>query len=157
METGPATDDEIDRFFSLSLDLLCILGFDGCLRRVNSAWEATLGFSREELIGKPLANFAHPEDRANFHVEFERLVHGGEIAVFESRFQTKDGSIRHLLWNAADWGSKQLIYAAAREADNGDRRYRRLFAAAKDAILIVDARSGQGLDVNPQVIETFGL
>ena len=62
MSSGQAREDELGRFFRLSLDLFSTVGFDGYLKRVNSAWETTLGFSRDELLSKPLVEFAHPED-----------------------------------------------------------------------------------------------
>lgn len=38
-----------ERFFALSIDMLCIAHFNGFFRRINQAWERTLGFTREEL------------------------------------------------------------------------------------------------------------
>ena len=40
-----ATDDLQERFFALSIDLLCFLDFNGYFKRLNPAWERTLGFT----------------------------------------------------------------------------------------------------------------
>ena len=57
-------DEERERFFSLSLDLQGVFGFDGSLHRVNPAFEATLGFTNAELLARPYLEFVHPDDRA---------------------------------------------------------------------------------------------
>ena len=36
-------DEELDRFFKLSLDLFCVGTFDGYFIRVNPAWQRVLG------------------------------------------------------------------------------------------------------------------
>ncbi len=43
-----------DRFFALSIDMLCIAHFSGYFKRLNPAWETTFGFSREELQSKAM-------------------------------------------------------------------------------------------------------
>ena len=56
-------EEELDRFFTLSPDLLCIANFDGYFLRLNPAWERVLGVAREALLSKPWLDFVHPDDR----------------------------------------------------------------------------------------------
>lgn len=103
------------RFFSLSIDMLCIARFDGHFNRLSAAWETTLGFSREELQSRPMFEFVHPDDRQR-SVEQNRKVKAGEPAIgFENRYLCKDGSYRWLLWNASADLETQLIYSVARD------------------------------------------
>ena len=64
---GGAPDASSDafeaRFFDLSVDMLCHLGFDGRFAHLNPAWERTLGFTRAELMSRPFIEFVHPDDR----------------------------------------------------------------------------------------------
>lgn len=106
---------ERDRFFTLSRDLLCVAGFDGTFKRLNPAWEATLGFSGEELQARPFIDLVHPADREQTAREAARLMQGGETLSFENRYQCKDGSFRWLLWSARAVSGEQLIYASARD------------------------------------------
>ncbi len=57
-------EGELLGYFDDSLDLLATAGRDGCLRRVNPAWEVALGRTRAELCSRPLVSFIHPEDRS---------------------------------------------------------------------------------------------
>lgn len=106
---------ELDQFFTLSLEMLCIAGFDGQLKRLNPAWERVLGFTCEELRAKPVLEFVHPEDRPAAVAEFRRLLAEGETTWFEIRCRSKDGSCKWIAVNAAALSDQKLIYAAARD------------------------------------------
>ncbi len=66
--------EEWQRFFTLSLDLLCIARFDGYFIHLNPAWERTLGFTVEELKAKPFVEFVHPEDREGTIAEAQKAI-----------------------------------------------------------------------------------
>ena len=104
-----------DRFFAVSLDLLCVLDFNGYFRRLNPAWEKTLGFTIEELLSKPFIEFVHPDDRERTLQQNTKVRTGGQALSFENRYLCKDGSCRWLRWNAAPDFGQQVIYSVARD------------------------------------------
>ncbi|HYK90767.1 MAG TPA: response regulator [Acidobacteriota bacterium] len=108
-------EEELSHFFDLSLDMLCIAGFDGYFRRVNPAWERILGYTQGELLAKPYVELVHPEDRDSTYAEAQKLASGTHTVSFENRYIAKDGSYRWLLWNATPFVERGLIYAAARD------------------------------------------
>ena len=108
-------EEELERFFSLSLDLLCLAGFDGYFKRVNPAWERVLGYTAEELLARPYLDFVHPDDRNPTTTVADKLGDGGSLLTFENRYLAKDGTYRWLQWNAVSVSNERMIYAAARD------------------------------------------
>jgi len=103
-----------DRFFTLSLDLLCV-AINGYFTRLNPAWEETLGYSLEELQSVPFLHFVHPEDQAATVAEMEKLATGEPSTDFENRYRCKDGSYRWLTWKSIAVVEKGLVYAIAHD------------------------------------------
>ena len=112
--TGP-TAKELRHFFDASLDMLCIAGFDGYYKRLNPAWERTLGYTVEELMARRYVDFVHPDDVIATLREAERLNHGANSISFENRYRCKDGSYRWLMWRATPDAEQKVIYAIARD------------------------------------------
>jgi PAS domain S-box-containing protein len=107
--------NELHRFFSLSLDLLCIADSEGRFVRVNPAWESVLGWTEAELTAAPYIAFVHPDDRAATEQETLRLAVGGVAIDFVNRYRHKDGSYRWLSWKAASDPERGVVYAAAHD------------------------------------------
>jgi PAS domain S-box-containing protein len=108
-------EEELNRIFALSPDLLCVAGLDGYFKRVNPAFEDTLGYASRELLAKPFIEFVHPEDRAATSEEVVRLSTDTSISYFENRVLRKDDSYVWLAWKAVPVVEEGLIYAAARD------------------------------------------
>jgi PAS domain S-box-containing protein len=104
-----------DRFFDLSIDMLCFLDFSGYFKRLNPAWERTLGFTREELMSRPFIEFVHPDDRERTLNQNREVRGGGRALGFENRYLCKDGSYKWFLWNAAPDPAERVIYSVARD------------------------------------------
>src|SRR5712692_8539344 len=58
-----ANDASHENFFDLSVDMLCVAGYDGYFKRLNPAWTQTLGFTQAELTARPYMEFVHPDVR----------------------------------------------------------------------------------------------
>ncbi|TAF55740.1 MAG: PAS domain S-box protein [Oscillatoriales cyanobacterium] len=107
--------DEGDRFFSLSPDMLCVVGFDGYIKHINPAAEKILGYSPAEMVGKLFIEFVHPDDRETTLKEAERIAAGNNTVGFENRWRCRDGSYKWIAWTASPWGEEELIYAIGRD------------------------------------------
>lgn len=147
-------EQELASIFHLSLDLLCIAGLDGYFKRVNPAFERTLGHSADALLGRPWLEFVHPEDRARTRAVLDRLASGVELAEFENRFVRADGTERWLQWSARPVTRDGLIYAAARDVTESRRAAREQTALRRVATLV--ARGVPPHEVFSEVADQVG-
>src|SRR5690242_17779822 len=76
-------EEVLDQFFNHSLDMLCIADFAGYFKRVNPAWERTLGFTADDLCRRPFLDFVHPDDREATIAEVKQLSEGANTISFE--------------------------------------------------------------------------
>ncbi|MGC1851186.1 MAG: GGDEF domain-containing protein [Solirubrobacterales bacterium] len=106
---------ESARHFDLSLDMISIAGFDGCFKSVNPAFERSLGYRPEELVGRPFLDFVHPDDRERTEREAASLADGDKTVQFQNRYFAKDGSVRWLEWTSIPLLGEGLIYGVARD------------------------------------------
>src|SRR5580765_606333 len=112
--------EQLEHFFTMSGDLLCIANFDGYFARVNATWNRLLGYTTTELLSQPYIELVHHEAREATAVVESTLRRGAPLNAFENRYRCKDGTYRWLSWTSTPKLDEQLIYAVAH--DTTDRK-----------------------------------
>ena len=107
--------EDLDRIFTLSQDLIAVADFNGRFTRVNPAAEEILGYTEAELLSRPYGDLVHPDDRGITAAETDALTQGRPTLSFQNRYIRKDGSIRVLDWTVTPDVKHGLMYAVARD------------------------------------------
>ena len=137
------------------------LDAEGCLLDVNEAWLRTLGYSREEVIGRWFGEFLAPDQADLFRERFPRFKQAGWVRNVEFTMVKRDGSqigtlfdgnigrdvdgqfLRtHCVWR--DDTEHRRAVMALRESE---ARLRTILQAAMDGFWLADTQ-GRLLEVN---------
>jgi PAS domain S-box-containing protein len=101
-----ASNRDRDRLWSMSQDILLVCDYDSRITAINPSAERVLGWTEEEMVGKPLGDFVHPDDAAATAEEFGKVSAGATTLAFENRYRAKDGEYRLLDWTAVPDGAR---------------------------------------------------
>jgi two-component system cell cycle sensor histidine kinase/response regulator CckA len=135
-----AAERERDRFFSLSADMFCIASFSGHFVRMNPAFCSVLGYEPDELLGMPVLDLIHQDDREASLEAARTLAAGVTAQRYENRLRCKDGSYKWLGWMVQTAGKEHgLVYAVARDITEQKRAEERLRASEEWYRLLFDA------------------
>ena len=104
--------EELNRFFSLNVDLLCIADQHGNFLKLNKSWESVLGYSLEELQNQKFVNFIHPDDIPITNEALAKL-NNEPIFNFINRYRSKNGTYKYLEWSGKQFDGH--IYCTARD------------------------------------------
>jgi PAS domain S-box-containing protein len=115
-----------ERFFDLSPDLLCIMDPERLIR-VNPDFEQTLGYSLDDLAGRPILDLVVPEDRDGVRALLEQLPGSADPVRSENRVICRDGSQRWVEWSVV-W-HRGLFYAVGRDVTERRREQDELHQA----------------------------
>ena len=122
-------NEELDRFFKLSLDLFCVATFDGYFVRAQSGVAARPRLHGRGALRVAVHVFVHPDDRAATTAAMSALTTGEHVIDFENRYRARDGSLQVAAVGRGAVPEQGLVYAAARDvtdrktAEEALRRY----------------------------------
>jgi diguanylate cyclase (GGDEF)-like protein/PAS domain S-box-containing protein len=166
------SESRLQRIVETTPDLFCVLDKDGLYRFVNSAYVRILGYTADQLIGRSLYDFIHPDDGPSLAVRIRSVVEntdsghtigtgsqdiiyrarhaGGAWVDLEARWQTLSSSAGEMigvLVISRDVTERRRTEVALRASEE---RFRSLVQNASDLVVIVDA-SGILVYVSPAI------
>ena len=110
-------DSELRHFLNMSNDVMAIASRDGKFARVNSTFNATLGYTDEQLRAMTFIDLVHPDDRAQVRNCLKSMMHDesaeDQIIDFEARVKALDGSTFWMEWRQKR--SNGIIYTVGRD------------------------------------------
>ncbi|MDB5267560.1 MAG: hypothetical protein JWP58_600 [Hymenobacter sp.] len=95
--------------------MICALSPDGQFREVSDACRWSLGYDKNEMIGKHLSEIVHPDDVATALEKFLAAFGHTEPVGFESRCLGKDGQEVHIAWSALRAATDELLICVGRD------------------------------------------
>ncbi len=166
-----ATERVFRSAFEDALVGMCLTGLDGRLLVVNPVFETFLDRGSSELVGRPLADFTHPDDLSSSLGGFQQTREGA-VPGFEAttRFLRPDGTVVHAELSAflvrAEDGSPQYFstqtvdvtarWIAQRERDTRDLMLRGVIANSQSLVYVKDL-DGRYLLANEPFEKAFGV
>jgi two-component system CheB/CheR fusion protein len=136
----------------------------------NPQWADYTGMTIEELHDSGWTHFVHPDDLAEKAQHWQHAFETGEPFQSEHRFRDADGQYhwhlslakplrdetgRILMWVGSNTNIDDIKQAEVKLHDS-EMRYRRLYEAAKDGVLILNSSDGRIIDANPFMRELLG-
>ncbi|MBI2920422.1 MAG: PAS domain S-box protein [Planctomycetes bacterium] len=143
--------EDLDRFFALSMDIFCIAELDGGLLHLNPAWETLTGWPVRDLKARSFADLVHPDDRDHVRNQFRCLARRDDATLFEARVLCRDGTWRAVLWNVASLTAQRVVYAVGRDITDEKRAAQALRAAHNDLEKRVETRTLELTEANAEL------
>jgi PAS domain S-box-containing protein len=145
---------EVERYFTLTPEMVIFAGFDGYWKRVNPAVEAVLGYSEREALARPFMEFVHPDDRERTEQEASRVVGGATALSFENRIVCKDGSYNWIEWSVVPVPEEGVMYGVGRDITERRRSESEQTALRRLAMLV--AQEVPPSEVFSAIVEEIG-
>ncbi|HVH99109.1 MAG TPA: PAS domain S-box protein [Enhygromyxa sp.] len=152
------TEQERERFFDLSVDLLAIVDRAGRLSQSNAAWNRLLGWSASARAERRFVELVVVEDRERAAAALDEIWAGSGGGELEVRVSAANGGRRWVHWNLRSIPEEGAVYLVGRdvtERRRSEREVEGLLESAPDATCVIDA-AGTIVRVNAQLERMFG-
>jgi PAS domain S-box-containing protein len=120
-----------DRMWRLSSDVMLVTDFSGQIESANPAWKTLFGWDQDELIGRSIYDFTHPDDREDAAKAFALHAWQHAPVKVETRHRHRDGSYLYLSWRTA--AGELSIHAVGRDI-TAEREQGQALQAAEAAL-----------------------
>ena len=170
------SEERLSRVFYLLPDLVTVSSVDdGRFVEMNHQWEAMMGYTREEAVGRTtneLQIWVHPEERRRL---VEDIRKDGFVRRREITARCKDG--RHIVCEASgsafDWQGQSLLLLVIRDVTaqrrieqaralaeralrDSEEKFATLFALGPEPMAVVRFADAVYVDVNQAWLRKFG-
>lgn len=105
----------------LLLDAICVVNKEHQFSYVSPGAERVFGYKPEEMLGRSMFEFMHPDDHQATRELAQRVNDGEEVTHFENRYIRKNGHVVHLLWSARWSDRDQVRVGVARDVSEQKR------------------------------------
>jgi len=139
---NPSYTPPVD-FLDLLLDAVCVVDPEGRFVFVSAASEQIFGYRPDEMMGRLIFDFVHPDDLDRTRETAEQVMSIGSIRQVENRYIRKDGTIIHIMWTARWLADEKLRIGVAR-----DITQRRRNEALQAALYAISEASHNSADIS---------
>ena len=109
-----------------SMDVICVLDANGRFVQVSEASRRVWGRAPNEMVGHPLVDFTHPDDREEILRTLAAIMDGKPVHAFRGRLVRSDGGVVTMQLSAAWAPAERLLFAVARDITQADEQARAL-------------------------------
>lgn len=149
---------------------------NGCFIDINPMWTKTLGYERDEVIGKWFGDFLHPDDIEHFRVNFPAFKMRGFISDIQFKLRRKDNTYIDVSFEGSvgytpEGNFKQTycvfkditkqkalenaLIAAKEKAEENEKLFKSVIENAPDGVVIIDDQ-GRFKYISPNAERLFG-
>lgn len=164
--TLEATKAKLENTLAASIDIICMINGNAIFLDVSAASEKILGYKPEEMIGKNLTLFLHPEDVEFTLAEAPKVKVKGVVTHFENRYITKDGATINISWTGTYQAATDILYCVGRDITEKKRQEQALQASKKEyqslfdnnpsALIIWDFETQNIVECNTKALTIYG-
>jgi diguanylate cyclase (GGDEF)-like protein/PAS domain S-box-containing protein len=139
-------EEERDRYFTLSTDMLALVDAEGLFVRVNPAWERHLGWTPEELAGRSVLDYVESLDRDTLVAAALAARPGAPAYGVRARMRRKDGALRWLSFDGVTLADEQVLYVTVRDVTDlarAEREQEEVLAALEANVFVLNEQAAQ--------------